>query len=454
MRRHSVIVRLGPTDTTVVRVREPESVITEIRFIDGDRRLAFGLGQIMDGLIRRGLRPTDTAVDLTLLAGTVTAADTRISRHTETQDSWTREIDLYIPVADLASWRDTAPLIERILNFLSGDHWRLSFRDRHPDYEQIIQEPEELVTPPFDCTCLFSGGLDSFTGAIDLLEDGKRPIFVSHYWDAGTSSQPVCAKRLGDVYGDMEPRWVRARVGFPDDLVAGSEPEKTQRGRSFLFFSLAVLSASALEEGTIIYVPENGLISLNIPLDRLRIGAWSTRTTHPFYLARWQDLLGSLGMAITIENPYRFQTKGEMLSNCANKTFLRQNLHETISCSSVTKARWMGLPLGHCGYCVPCIIRRAAIQIAFGTDSTEYRAVPDLIAHPLNSKAAEGKDLRSFQMMVERLNDHPALARILVHKTGPLSNYSDGEIAAYADVFKRGIDEVGSLIEDVVVRPL
>ncbi len=76
MRRHSVIVRLGPTDTTVVQVREPGSVITEIRFIDGERRLGFGLGQIMDGLIRRGLRPTDTAVDLTLLAGAVTAADT------------------------------------------------------------------------------------------------------------------------------------------------------------------------------------------------------------------------------------------------------------------------------------------------------------------------------------------------------------------------------------------
>ena len=34
---------------------------------------------------------------------------------------------------------------------------------------------------------------------------------------------------------------VRARVGFPNNLVRDSEPEKTTRGRSFLFFALAAL---------------------------------------------------------------------------------------------------------------------------------------------------------------------------------------------------------------------
>ena len=28
---------------------------------------------------------------------------------------------------------------------------------------------------------MLSGGLDSFIGAINLLKDGKSPIFVSHY---------------------------------------------------------------------------------------------------------------------------------------------------------------------------------------------------------------------------------------------------------------------------------
>jgi hypothetical protein len=32
----------------------------------------------------------------------------------------------------------------------------------------------------------------------------------------------------------------------------------------------------------ILHVPENGLIVINVPLDPLRLGAFSTRTTHPF----------------------------------------------------------------------------------------------------------------------------------------------------------------------------
>ena len=84
-----------------------------------------------------------------------------------------------------------------------------------------MKKPDELSLPTVDSVCLFSGGLDSFVGAIDLLANGAKPIFVSHYWDASTSSQKLCAQRIGSVYGDMEPRHVRAHVGFPDDLVKG-----------------------------------------------------------------------------------------------------------------------------------------------------------------------------------------------------------------------------------------
>lgn len=453
MRRHSIIARLGPTDRARVRTHERGSVVTEIHFIDGHRRLGFGLGQIVDGLSARGIHPADAALDLALLAATATAADTRISRATESQDSWTREIDLYVPVQDPVLWDGAAGLIVRTLNFLTGDRWRVFFRPRHREYRQLIEPADELVRPPFDSVCLFSGGLDSFVGAIDLLSGGANPLFVSHYWDVSTSAQTICAKRLGDVYGDLGPRHVRARVGFPDDLVQGSAPEMTTRGRSFLFFALAVLGASGLKADTTIFVPENGLISLNVPLDPLRVGAWSTRTTHPFYMARWAALTQRLGLAVRWENPYRSQTKGEMLAGCANKDLLRRHVAETLSCSSVAKARWKGLPPGHCGHCVPCLIRRGAIMRAFGNDPTPY-TLADLSAQPLNAKRAEGADVRSFQMMARRLARRPELARILVHKTGPLSDYSDGEIAAYAAVFARGIEEVGAVVNGAVVRPL
>jgi 7-cyano-7-deazaguanine synthase in queuosine biosynthesis len=421
MRRHSIIARLGPNDTEKLSVIERESLETQIRFIDGYRRLGFGLGQMVDQLAARGTVPTETAADLAILAATVTAADTRISRAQDSQDTWTREIDLYIPVQDPPLWNAAAGLIERTLQFLTGDNWRLIFRARHSDYHQIVTRPAR-VRPAVTSVCLFSGGLDSFIGAIDLLAAGQSPLLVSHYWDNSTTSQELCARRIAAVYGATRLRHVRARVGFNrNDFEHEMENESTTRGRSFLFFALAALAASGLGGTPTIYVPENGLISLNVPLDVLRVGAWSTRTTHPFYMARWQELLAALGIPATFENPYRFATKGEMLAQSGNADLARRHAAETISCSSIAKARWRGVKgagLMHCGFCVPCLIRRAAIAAAFGADPTPY-TLASLTARPLDAGTAEGENVRAFQMMSRRLEQRPTLAQVLVYKSGP-----------------------------------
>ena len=453
MRRHSIIARLGPRDTVRVPLHMADSVATEIRFVDGYKRLGFGLGQIIDQLTARGVVATETAADLAILAAGVTAADTRISRSSDSQDSWTREIDLHIPVQNPALWTAATALIERTLTFLTGDCWRLFLRERHPDHRTLVGRPRNLFKSAFSSVCLFSGGLDSFIGAIDLLAARQTPLFVSHYWDLSTSSQERCAQRLGAVYGNMGPWHVRARVGFDaNDFSHEMATEPTTRGRSFLFLALATLAASGLAGKPTIFVPENGFISLNVPLDPLRVGAWSTRTTHPFYMARWQELLGVLGIEAAFENPYRFMTKGEMLSECANAALARRHVGATISCSSIAKARWQGLPPGHCGFCVPCLIRRAAIVSAYHTDPTIY-TIADLRARPLNSRSPEGEHIRAFQMIARRLSGRAALARILVHKSGPLSDYSDDEIAQYADVFNRGVQEVAAITRRVVVEP-
>lgn len=453
MRRHSIIARLGPSDTRAVAVLQTDSLRTEIRFVDGYRRLGFGVGQMIDELTARGLVPSETATDLAILAATVTAADTRISRATDAQDSWTREIDLYIPVQQPAGWTALTALIGRTLNFLTGDRWRLFFRERHPRHRQLITSSAARGRPAFTSLCLFSGGLDSFIGAIDLLAAGQTPLLVSHYGDSSTRSQELCAQRLASIYGDMRPRHVRANVRFDkNDFAHPMGEEPTTRGRSFLFFALAALAVSGLKGRPVLYVPENGLISLNVPLDPLRVGAWSTRTTHPFYMARWQELLDRLGIAATLQNPYRFKTKGEMLSECANAGLARQHVGDTISCSSITKARWLGLAPQHCGFCVPCLIRRAAVISAFGADPTTY-TIADLGERPLDSRTAEGEHVRSLQMMARRLAQRPALARILVHKPGPLSDYPVTDIAEYADVFKRGIEEVDAVTGRALVRP-
>lgn len=453
MRHHSILIRLGQNDRTRFQIHAPSSTITEIQFIDKYGKLRFGLGQLIDILEALSIPPSDTAIDLGLLAAAVTASDTRLSRATESQDSWTREIDIYLPVHNPELWENVSDLIVQMLNFLTGDRWRVFFRARHEEHRQFLRPQFEITQSEYKCVCLFSGGLDSFVGAVDLLSVGAKPLFISHYWDLSTSSQVTCMRHLEDLFGDLSSRHIRVRVGFPNGLIKESSVEKTSRGRSFLFFALAAMAGSGLGGFPTIYVPENGFISLNVPLDPLRVGAWSTRTTHPFYMKRWVDLTRRLELPVRWDNPYRYCTKGEMLSQCQNTDFLKHHLGETISCSSFSKSRWSRGSLRQCGYCIPCLVRRGAIMSVFGFDPTPY-TIPNLEDRYLDTNKAEGRDVRSLQLMGLRLKSQPESARMLIWKSGPLSGCNDQEISKYVGVFSRGIHEVRAFLEDVVAKPL
>lgn len=453
MSRHSLICRLGVLDTVKVTTR-PKDQVTEINFVAADKRLDFGLGNALDYLAGRGFQPSERAADLLLLAGLLTAADTRIRRHSESEDRWTREINLHLPVADPKDWTIAAPVLKKTLDFLTGDLWELHFRPRPTNMKQLVPAPRRLRIVEPTSVCLLSGGLDSFIGAVDLLAAGEQPLFVSHYWDGTTSShQDYCLGRLKAQYAMKELLSLHARVGFPSDLVDADSIENTLRGRSFLFFAMAALGASSLKRKTVIYVPENGFISLNVPLDPLRLGALSTRTTHPYYMARWNQLLSALGVDAVLENPYRFQTKGAMVTNCKDKVFLRKYAKNTMSCSHPDGGRYKGESPGHCGRCVPCLIRRGSLKAGFGSDDTSYK-IADLHAAPLNSEDAEGEHIRSFQLAIARLKKRPGLARLLIHQPGPLSDYSDADLKLYEAVYRDGLAEVEKVVKGVACKPL
>jgi hypothetical protein len=107
--------------------------------------------------------------------------------------------------------------------------------------------------------------------------------------------------------------------------------------------------------------------------------------------------------------------------------------------------------MGHCGYCVPCLIRRAAFQAAFKNDATPY-SLAIAPARPLDGRRAEAEHIRSFQLMARRLSGQPGIEEILVHKPGLLSDYPSTNTENYAAVFRRGVQEVNEVVNDVVVR--
>ncbi len=452
MRHHSIICRLGDQDTEPVILSRTDSHVTEISFMDEHRRLSYGLGQAVDKLREIGLSPSERAIDLVLLAALLTAADTRISRTTESQDRWTREIDLHLPVSETELWDPQAELIVRMLNFLTGDLWGVYFRPRPEGLSRLILPSENLRIANPTGVCLFSGGLDSFIGVIDLLAAGEQPLLVSHYWDGITSKyQGHCAGVLKHRFSTTHLHHVRARIGFPNDQVEGSTGENTLRGRSFLFFSLATLAASAIGEDVTVHVPENGLISLNVPLDPLRLGALSTRTTHPYYMERFNELLVAIGISARLENRYRHQTKGQMVEGCADLALLRREAQNTMSCSSPTKTRWSGREPMHCGHCVPCIIRRASLIHGLGQDDTTY-AIPDLRSRILDTNKAEGLHVRSFQFALAKLARNPESARLEIHRPGPLIDHPN-DLAAYETVYVEGMREVGRFLDGVRAQP-
>jgi hypothetical protein len=451
MKRHLVVGKFGNGDRASI-TKNSDEALTRLNFITIRKQLNYGIGNALVDLVKMGIFPSEIGIDLLIFAAHVQAADTHISRELESQDSWTREIRLVVPVSNLEKWNAALPVLKRALDFLTGDIWTISFRLRPAKFTRLVPVgSQKLMGIPFDALALFSGGLDSLVGAVDLLENGKNPLLISHVGDGATSdAQQNCFNKLKAYYSKNKFDRMRVWMNFRGLKISGNEVEKSTRGRSFLFFTLGVLAGTGFNSPFILQVSENGLIALNIPLDQLRLGSHSTHTTHPFYIARWNEILNILGINGKIENPYWNKTKGEMIEACANRDLLQQIAPVSLSCSSPTKGRWFGQGVQHCGYCLPCIIRRAAMEKGFGknADTTKY-TIRDLYTRALKTFKAEGQQIRSFELAIQKIKENPKLAQFIIHNSGSLSDESPLRQRDLANLYVRGMNEVDRILAGV-----
>ncbi|ASY58284.1 Qat anti-phage system QueC-like protein QatC [Sinorhizobium sp. CCBAU 05631] len=448
MTRYVLAPVLGPSDRFSPSPRGDE----EIHLFDilPAAHLSLGIDSAIVQLKKAYGTPTGEALELLLLASLISIADTRINRIDASQDGWTREIGIYLPVANSARWEIAKPVLERMLRFLTGDIWVIDFREWKGKLGRPTSQ-RSLLKPKFSAISLFSGGLDSLIGAIDKLEKSSEEIlFVSHKADGSISKpQSDLFKLVARSFPKRNPK----RLSLPTSHVLNVFPqlgsEDSTRGRSFLFIALAAFAGSAIGAPFPIYVPENGLISLNIPLDPTRLASNSTRTTHPFYFHRWNELLGLLGIPGKVQNPYWNKTKGEMIVDCERPDILKQTAKLSISCAKPSHGRWEKATEKHCGYCLPCIIRRASFlkgsQII--ADPTQYR-VPNLSKAGLDSTTKKGEQVRGFEYAIARLKQKPSRARTFVFKTGPLAEDLD-RIGELEGVYRRGMEEVAFFLQGV-----
>ena len=388
------------------------------------------------------LQPSDAGSEILNLALSVYTADQLISRAADGYFNWSRHFRLFLPVVNLVQWTSVSAYVEEMLSFLTGDHWEIHFRETTA--QQKVGLSEE--TPKVDKVCLFSGGLDSFIGAIDLLEKKSPTVLISHHKVGGTetTSQTALEKMLKSHYGDNLVNHLSFYVQ-PNQKHELSKSENTSRGRSVLFISLAVAVANSFGPDVEVVIPENGLISLNVPLTRTRIGSSSTRTTHPYFLNLFAIVLKGIGITNTLSNPYQIKTKGEMILECSNKEILVKHIPESMSCAHPSVARYSGHnPNTHCGYCVPCIIRRASLHKA-GIDSIETYSV-DVLKTPPDPKGDIGRDYRAYQMAINRIKKEKPNLSLHILASGPLTFDNALPLQDYKNVYERGLNEVDAFL--------
>ena len=329
-----------------------------------------------------------------LFALGVWAADKLALRHPR-PDAWTRDLALEVPT--ISNWAGLGPRLSPLLNFLTGDVWTIQPRESAAEIKFSGRWPHAWQPT---AAALFSGGLDSLTGAIDLLEQGHRLVLVSHY-DYGQlgATQRTLAAALAKHYGPERLHHLALRVQLEG-------PELSLRSRSLLYLSLGLAAVSAFPGDLPLFIPENGWISLNAPLTLNRLGTYSTRTTHPHFLAELVSFWHQVGLAQKLANPYQSLTKGEMLAQCHNLGLLEKLAPLSVSCARPVAGRWRRESLGACGYCYPCLVRRAALHRLGWDRSERYRldvlGNPDALRHRV-----KGRNLRALGLALKTWEENP-----------------------------------------------
>ncbi|MGA2066884.1 MAG: 7-cyano-7-deazaguanine synthase [Thermoguttaceae bacterium] len=384
---------------------------------------------------------TSLEEDVLTLASAVFASDLAFKRGLREQ--FTRTIDLTVPVVNLAAFQGIRDELVYILFILSHDAWNIRF-------SQKPGSPEIPCTD--DCNVpgkvlLFSGGLDSLAAAVRYAESEEAVQLVSHTTGNQTvaTAQASLFKYLDRTYTGKLDR-IAVRVGgvnrpqYP--FLSDENREETQRTRSFLFLCLAALTARRRGIHDVVVIAENGQLAIHLPLTAARISAFSTHTAHPEFVARMGPMLTQLlGFRINIENPFLYMTKAEVIEALAKSH--SEIIPVAVSC---WKASRIAGGKNHCGFCIPCLVRRIALEYR-GMTIDEYQR--DILSEKVGKLDSDDDGKRNLMELAEFVctfaNSAP-LAEMEVLYPELVSQYYDGTRAV--DMYRRFAVEARSVFDN------
>lgn len=387
--------------------------------------------------------------DFFLISALVYGVDNLLSREKYSEDGWAREIEVKFPVYNLDKWLGNEILFEEALNFLTGDTWIISFGlnevenvfiEKKGRWQKNIKTYEKEKIKSIS---LFSGGLDSLIGIIDELEslgEDEKILLVSHFdfkSSGPNKDQRLLYNALIEKYAN-QIYWVQTKLALnrKTQNEVRIKIESNYRSRSLFFIGLGVYLSTVDK----LIIPENGTISINYPLTPSRVSSLSTRTTHPIVINKLQEILDNCGISLQLKNPYTLDTKGEMFINCKNQEVLQFIYEDSVSCGKRGRKQSWTHKTGtdHCGVCMPCIYRRAALNKT-GLDNQLYGRD---VTQPLSRNS-----FRDLPALLSYLNKNLSLEQmktdLVIYSSIPFEELND-----YANMVLRSKAEVLKLFTD------
>ena len=321
--------------------------------------------------------------DLLDVALSVYAADRQSRRSSDGTGTGNRWIVVRMSVREPAFWRRSETM-ERLIDYLywlGEDDWDFEFVRRQSELNIAESRQYLFNSPPNPPTSvsLFSGGLDSLAGLVahNQSEPAGSHVLVSGYSNsrlAGQQRKQVDSIKEKSTSFAIPPAEIH-HLALPYGLchVTACKEEGTQRTRAFVFLTFGAIAALKARTNTL-WVYENGVGAMNLPLSAMQLGVDNYRGVHPRSLLMAEKLFESvLEDSVEIRNPYLFHTKAEICRSLPSSG-LSGLVRETVSCDSYP-IRLLNRP--QCGRRTSCILIRQALYCGGlsgydGSDEYQY----------------------------------------------------------------------------------
>lgn len=327
---------------------------------DADNKRNISLG--LPDFVRQAYHLPNRILDLLEIATYIFSADRLVSRGAKDAveyHSWSRKFHFVVKVRDIDFWQqaEVKKTLTEALTFMSGDEsYTFTFQGGHstPRADLFDTDEFELSKKPETSTLLFSGGLDSLSGALKHLEQTSDDVCLVSYRSQSVMmrTQDQLVKAISKKYPDRLKHYT-----FRCNLSKTKAKEETQRTRSLLFTAIAFAISYVLKKEAF-YVYENGITGLNFKKRQDQFNARTSRTTHPKVLSLLEKLFQLINEEhFSIENPFLFKTKTDVVKNIADLGY-EKLIPSSVSCG---KGR-LNFEYGtHCGGCSQCVDRRFGV---------------------------------------------------------------------------------------------